>query len=145
MTTEKRMTTKKKSHKGFIVIFIVLLIIISFVVFHITRKNSVQIDSKPITLSNSKSVIGLEDLQILSIDVNNSGNLTLVHITLHNNSNKKISNKMAHLYLLDESGNYTFGSSFKISEIDENSQADFSIACSDKIENITNYEIKLEH
>lgn len=145
MTTAKRMTTKKKSHKGFIVIFIVLLIIISFVVFHITRKNSVQIDSKPITLSNSKSVIGLEDLQILSIDVNNSGNLTLVHITLHNNSNKKISNKMAHLYLLDESGNYTFGSSFKISEIDENSQADFSIACSDKIENITNYEIKLEH
>ena len=145
MTTAKRMTTKKKSHKGFIVIFIVLLIIISFVVFHITRKNSVQIDSKPITLSNSKSVIGLEVLQILSIDVNNSGNLTLVHITLHNNSNKKISNKMAHLYLLDESGNYTFGSSFKISEIDENSQADFSIACSDKIENITNYEIKLEH
>ncbi len=145
MTTAKRMTTKKKSHKGFIVIFIVLLIIISFVVFHITRKNSVQIDSKPITLSNSKSVIGLEDLQILSIDVDNSGNLTLVHITLHNNSNKKISNKMAHLYLLDESGNYTFGSSFKISEIDENSQADFSIACSDKIENITNYEIKLEH
>jgi|GEM_PF-3119949 biopolymer transport protein ExbD len=125
MTTAKRMTTKKKSHKGFIVIFIVLLIIISFVVFHITRKNSVQIDSKPITLSNSKSVIGLEDLQILSIDVDNSGNLTLVHITLHNNSNKKISNKMAHLYLLDESGNYTFGSSFKISEIDENSQADF--------------------
>ena len=125
MTTAKRMTTKKKSHKGFIVIFIVLLIIISFVVFHITRKNSVQIDSKPITLSNSKSVIGLEDLQILSIDVYNSGNLTLVHITLHNNSNKKISNKMAHLYLLDESGNYTFGSSFKISEIDENSQADF--------------------
>lgn len=114
MTTAKRMTTKKKSHKGFIVIFIVLLIIISFVVFHITRKNSVQIDSKPITLSNSKSVIGLEDLQILSIDVDNSGNLTLVHITLHNNSNKKISNKMAHLYLLDESGNYTFGSSFKI-------------------------------
>ena len=102
-----------------------MLIIISFVVFHITRKNSVQIDSKPITLSNSKSVIGLEDLQILSIDVDNSGNLTLVHITLHNNSNKKISNKMAHLYLLDESGNYTFGSSFKISEIDENSQADF--------------------
>jgi len=145
MTTAKRMTTKKKSHKGFIVIFIVLLIIISFVVFHITRKNSVQIDSKPITLSNSKSVIGLEDLQILSIDVDNSGNLTLVHITLHNNSNKKISNKMAHLYLLDESGNYTFGSSFKISEIDENSQADFWIACSDKIENITNYEIKLEH
>lgn len=145
MTTAKRMTTKKKSHKGFIVIFIVLLIIISFVVFHITRKNSVQIDSKPITLSNSKSVIGLEDLQILSIDVDNSGNLTLVHITLHNNSNKKISNKMAHLYLLDESGNYTFGSSFKISEINENSQADFSIACSDKIENITNYEIKLEH
>lgn len=145
MTTAKRMTTKKKSHKGFIVIFIVLLIIISFVVFHITRKISVQIDSKPITLSNSKSVIGLEDLQILSIDVDNSGNLTLVHITLHNNSNKKISNKMAHLYLLDESGNYTFGSSFKISEIDENSQADFSIACSDKIENITNYEIKLEH
>lgn len=145
MTTAKRMTTKKKSYKGFIVIFIVLLIIISFVVFHITRKNSVQIDSKPITLSNSKSVIGLEDLQILSIDVDNSGNLTLVHITLHNNSNKKISNKMAHLYLLDESGNYTFGSSFKISEIDENSQADFSIACSDKIENITNYEIKLEH
>ena len=125
MTTAKRMTTKKKSHKGFIVIFIVLLIIISFVVFHITRKNSVQIDSKPITLRNSKSVIGLEDLQILSIDVDNSGNLTLVHITLHNNSNKKISNKMAHLYLLDESGNYTFGSSFKISEIDENSQADF--------------------
>lgn len=125
MTTAKRRTTKKKSHKGFIVIFIVLLIIISFVVFHITRKNSVQIDSKPITLSNSKSVIGLEDLQILSIDVDNSGNLTLVHITLHNNSNKKISNKMAHLYLLDESGNYTFGSSFKISEIDENSQADF--------------------
>lgn len=145
MATVKRMIKKKKSYKGFIVIFIVLLIIISFVVFHITRKNSVQIDSKPITLSNSKSVIGLEDLQILSIDVDNSGNLTLVHITLHNNSNKKISNKMAHLYLLDESGNYTFGSSFKISEIGENSQADFSIACSDKIENITNYEIKLEH
>lgn len=145
MSTAKRMTTKKKSHKGFIIIFIILLIFISFVVFHITRKNPVQINSKPITLSTSKSVIGLEDLQIFSISVENSGNLTLVHITLHNNSNKKISNKMAHLYLLDESGNYTFGSSFKIPEVDANSQADFSIACSDRIENITNYEIKLEH
>ena len=145
MSTAKRMTSKKKSYKGFIIIFIIFLIFISLVIFHITRKFSVPIDSKPITLSNSKSVIGLEDLQILSINVENSGNLTLVHITLHNNSNKKISNKMAHLYLLDESGNYTFGSSFKISEVAANSQAYFSIACSDKIENITNYEIKLEH
>ena len=85
MTTAKRMTTKKKSHKGFIVIFIVLLIIISFVVFHITRKNSVQIDSKPITLSNSKSVIGLEDLQILSKALEHFENLKILQYYLKRN------------------------------------------------------------
>ena len=145
MATAKRMIKKKKSYKGFIIIFIVFLIFIGFVLLHVAKKDAIQADFKPIILSNSKTIVGLENLEVLSISIDRSNSLTLIHITLHNNSNKKISNKMAHLYLLDESGNYTFGSSFKISEVDANSQADFSIACSDKIENITNYEIKLEH
>ena len=131
-----------------IIFFIIFILIISLLIyFFVFREKIASTQSKACVNSQiniSKQITGLDDIEILNVNVQNSTEASIIEISLNNTSSNKILGKKVHLYLLDNNGSIVFGSSLKLPNMEPNSQTDFSIACSDNIENVADYEIVLD-
>ena len=142
--------TNKNSKKiiKYLIIFIFICLVVGFLIYffmHSSNKTTVQaqdyISSK---VDVSKHITGLDEIEIANVNIQSSDNISIIEIQLNNVSNKVISARTAHFYLLDANGNMIFGTSLKLPKMEPNLKTSLSVVCSDNIENVIDYEIALD-
>lgn len=166
----KEKSTNKKIFKYLIVFFLVLIIVL-LLYFFVPRNDSSKLtNSEKETISSNvkkenidetdeivrkeeitsseineeKHIDGLEDIKIINIDVKSSKSLSIITISLKNDSVQVVNSCKLYLSLFDKDNKYIYATSLKMPNIDANSEISFSIACSKKIENVGNYTIELD-
>jgi len=75
--------------------------------------------------------------------IDSTENFSTIKIVFHNTSDKKIKQKDLNLKLLDSAGSLILNFTFKMPEIEANSKTDYSIAYSQNIQDVTDYDIEL--
>lgn len=165
MAKARRMKEKEKKTSSklgkYLLILLILILIVFFTLFYLIKTNKIAFLSgffdnlkfsdveffekkENIDLKSSKYIQGLESVKIISLDVNNSSNMSFIKISLDNTSENKIEKQNVHLSLLDEQGNFVFGSSLSLPKIEPKSQIEFKVVSSSKINDFSSYFLEVE-
>lgn len=125
-----------------LIIGIVILMIYIFPNFKNTTTPSNSIENvKSSNIENTKTIIGLEDVEILGIDIESRTSSSLFSIKVHNKSNNIIPESKVHFYAIDSEGKTIFGMPIVIPELQLGQTNDVKVFCTDDISNAIDYNI----
>lgn len=135
-----------KLHILILIIFIIIALAVGGIVFYFSyylklNNTPTYVDS---TIEVSKKIIGLEDIEISSMNIKSSSQASIIEISFLNTSDIKIETCEISLYLLGEDDISIFGTSIELPAMEPNSSEVFSILCSDNITNVVDYKVVLD-
>lgn len=157
MNTKKHIKTNKSNHlkskkrkKINLNKLIFTIILILLVVFGITKiRHSSKTNETPSSsssslvkeISTSKTIEGLDNIEVTGIIINKKDDTSYIEMKLKNNSNTSQSAFKTHISILDKDNHILFGIQCSVSGISANSEISCNIISNDDLTNADSYEI----
>lgn len=98
-------------------------------------------NAKTSDINNTKTIIGIDDIEILGIDIESRNSSSIFNIKIHNKSNNLIPQSKVHFYAIDSEGKTIFGMPIDIPELQINENKEVKVFCTDDISSAIDYNI----
>lgn len=141
-----RSSSSRKFHmnKKFF-IFLLVIIAIGVLIYMYPSLKTASSDNSSSTktsnIDNTKTIIGIDDIEVLGIDIESRNSSSIFNVKIHNKSNNTLSQSKVHFYAIDSDGKTIFGMPIDIPELKSNETSDLKVFCTDDISNAIDYNI----
>lgn len=142
--------SRRNSSKKFVInkkifSFIFILIVLGILIYILPKfkksdNDNIQ-DIKSSNIENIKTITGLDDVEILGIDIESRSSSSIFNIKVHNKSNNLINPSKVHFYAIDSEGKTIFGMPINIPELQINENKEVKVFCTDDISSAIDYKI----